>query len=140
MIDVEDSNLLALKSADYSGFVRTGLEYNLDTLKQERLKIYNHLQNNGYFYIHESDVIIQADTSAGYKQVDIRIRINKDMSAIEQSTTSISEYKIIISKFWTIFCDIKQSSWFYRFNLETNNIFLYYFTKKNCSWKIIIFS
>lgn len=95
VLDSNQTNLSnSISEYKKTSIVRTGLEYNLDTLKQERLNIYQKLQNNGFFYIQESDVIIEADTSVAYKQVDLRIRINNELSPIQQSTVQITEVNI----------------------------------------------
>lgn len=76
--------------------LRQGLEFNLDSIKYERVALFKQLRNDGFCYIQESDIIVEADTSVGNKQVDLRIRVNFELSENERSIVKIEEFKINI--------------------------------------------
>lgn len=71
-------------------------EFNLDSIQAEKRNLLNTLRNNGFYYIDESDVIMEADTNIGNKKVDIRIQINNKLSNYELSPVTIDELNIII--------------------------------------------
>ncbi len=76
--------------------IRTGLEYNLDTLRNEKLELFKQLRNDGFFYIQPSDIIIEADTIGRSKVVDIRIRINNNLTQTKLSKVSINRFLLTI--------------------------------------------
>jgi outer membrane protein assembly factor BamA len=44
-------------------YIKTGVDYNLETLKNERIRIDAFLKNNGYFYFNPDYLLFKADTS-----------------------------------------------------------------------------
>lgn len=55
-------------------------EFNLDILKKEKNEIWTHLKNDGYYFIKEDDIKIDADTTVGYKQIDLIVSIDDSLS------------------------------------------------------------
>lgn len=76
--------------------IRAGLEYNLDSIRIERLELFKQLRNDGFFYIQPTDVIIEADTIGKSKVVDIRIRINTDLTEHKLIRVSINRFSLTI--------------------------------------------
>ena len=56
--------------------LRTGAQYNLDTLVAERQRITDVLRNRGYYYFRPQYLEYQADTTGGGRRADIRLRLN----------------------------------------------------------------
>lgn len=54
-------------------------EFNLDSIRAEKNKLWSYLQNNGYFYPQRDHILIQADTTVGHKQIDLKIQLDKDL-------------------------------------------------------------
>lgn len=59
--------------------LKVGDYYDLDTYKNERIRIDNDLKEKGYFYFSPDYLIIQVDSTIGKSLVDIRVRV-KDIA------------------------------------------------------------
>lgn len=59
--------------------LKVGDYYDLDTYKNERIRIDNDLKEEGYFYFSPDYLIIQVDSTIGRNLVDIRVRV-KDIA------------------------------------------------------------
>jgi outer membrane protein assembly factor BamA len=59
--------------------LKVGNFYDLDTYKNERIRIDNDLKEAGYFYFNPDHLILQVDSTIGRNLVDIRIRV-KDIA------------------------------------------------------------
>lgn len=70
--------------------LHSGKEFDMDSLKLEKFGLWNQLRRDGYFYIQESDIEIEGDTTVGHKQVDIRISLRKELSATQLSKVYIN--------------------------------------------------
>ena len=55
--------------------LKVGNFYDLDTYKNERIRIDNDLKEQGYFYFSPDYLIIQVDSTIGKQLVDIRVRV-----------------------------------------------------------------
>jgi len=55
--------------------LKVGNFYDLDTYKNERIRIDNDLKEKGYFYFSPDYLIIQVDSTIGKSLVDIRVRV-----------------------------------------------------------------
>jgi len=69
--------------------ISKGKDFNLDDLALEKKSMWEHLQNQGFFYIQKNQIAILADTSVSNKQVDIEYRIDNQLSANQSSRTAI---------------------------------------------------
>lgn len=58
--------------------LKKGAPYNLDLIKGERLRIEKVLKEKGYYYFKPDYVYIEADTTVGDHQVDMRLRLKRD--------------------------------------------------------------
>ncbi len=76
--------------------IKEGDEFNLYKLKEEKKNIWTYLQNNGYYYIFEDDIIIEADTAVGHREIDLRFRLNNYLTPIERSKVKVEEINITI--------------------------------------------
>ena len=62
--------------------------FRLQTLKDERNRIDDYLKENGFYYFHPDNLLIQADTTVGDHLVDLRVKLKEDTppDATEQYT------------------------------------------------------
>ena len=60
----DDSISKKILAEEKKSLIKPGVEYNLDLLKSERIRIDEILKNQGYFYFNPDYLIFQADTSA----------------------------------------------------------------------------
>lgn len=56
-------------------------QYDLNILKQERIRIDGELKKNGYYFFSPEYLIFDADTTAGGKHVNFKLRIKNDLPA-----------------------------------------------------------
>lgn len=77
----KDSGNLANIINQHKGetLLKVGNFYDLDTYKNERIRIDNDLKETGYFYFSPDYLIMQVDSTIGKNLVDIRIRV-KDIA------------------------------------------------------------
>ncbi len=72
-----DTSVLAQDVADREGksLLKTGDPYNLDVIKDERIRIDNVLKNKGYYYFSPDYILIDADTGIGGNLADITLKM-----------------------------------------------------------------
>ncbi len=51
--------------------------YNLDVIKNERIRIDTRLKQRGYYYFNPDDLLIRADSMVGDHQVDMTLIVKK---------------------------------------------------------------
>ncbi|WP_215224055.1 translocation and assembly module lipoprotein TamL [Echinicola shivajiensis] len=56
-----------------------GEEFDLDKIKKEKIGLRSYLQDNGYYFLGREDIKIMADTTVGYKQIDVRVSIDENL-------------------------------------------------------------
>jgi outer membrane protein insertion porin family len=72
-----DSDLLSqtIDSLQRHSLLKKGDGYDLNVIKEERTRIDSRLKNRGYFYFSPDDLIIDADSSIGNHEVDLRLSV-----------------------------------------------------------------
>jgi len=80
--DISDDSLsrLILKVKDKS-LIKHGQDYNLDVLKNERIRIDATLKNNGYFYFNPEYLLFKADTSNVNHDVTFKLTLKDSIPA-----------------------------------------------------------
>lgn len=84
-----DLNLI-IRDAAGGSLISTGNPYNLDLLKQERLRIDRYLKNNGYFYFSPDYLIFDADSTIGKMKIDLSLGVKPDVPAISRKSFIIN--------------------------------------------------
>src|SRR5450432_817400 len=77
--------------------LKKGEPYNLDVIKNERVRIDNRMKQNGFYYFGPDDLLFRADSTAGDHQVDMTLIIKK--------STSPEAYKIYRINNIVVFAD-----------------------------------
>jgi outer membrane protein assembly factor BamA len=62
-----------------NSLIKVGDFYDLDTYKNERIRIDNDLKEKGYFYFSPDYMLIQVDSTIGRNMVDVRVKV-KDIA------------------------------------------------------------
>lgn len=83
IIDTRDKSLL-----------REGSPYNLDVIVKERERIDNELKNQGYYYFNPDYLLIQADSTVGEHQVELKLKIKDEAPAQAMYPYSINNIYI----------------------------------------------
>ncbi|MFA5329529.1 MAG: BamA/TamA family outer membrane protein [Prolixibacteraceae bacterium] len=80
--------------------IKTGEEYNLDRLKNERERIDGELKNNGYFYFNPDYLLFKADTSEANHSVNLKLTL-KD-SVPQNALTVYRIHKVVIDQDYSL--------------------------------------
>lgn len=73
-----DSLSVAIRATQANSLIYTGLQYNLDILKEERVRIDSELKNKGYYFFNPDFLVFVADSSVGDRKVDVALRVKPE--------------------------------------------------------------
>ena len=78
--DISDEGLSQIiLSEKEKSLIREGEDYNLDILKNERIRIDDLLKNSGYFYFNPDYLIFKADTSALDRTISFKLTLKQNI-------------------------------------------------------------
>ena len=92
----QDSIKAVLASSFPSLALKAGDEFNFELLKEEKKNVWLALQENGFYHINESDILIEADTTVGNRQVDLRFRLNSNLTPAKLSKVYIGDVRVFM--------------------------------------------
>lgn len=72
-----DTLSTAVASAGRRSLLKTAAPYNLDVIKNERVRIDARLKNKGFYYFSPEDLLVRVDSSVGNHQADLYVTIKK---------------------------------------------------------------
>ncbi len=77
-----DSSLLAkeINAVNKRTRLKVGEPYDLDTIKNERIRIDSRLKNRGYYYFNPDYLIARVDSTVGNNQVDIYVSVKPHLA------------------------------------------------------------
>ncbi|MEO8168769.1 MAG: hypothetical protein ABI623_11010, partial [bacterium] len=76
IVEGDDSPVMnAIRSTMNETSIRVGDPYDLTKLQQERIRIDGELKNEGFFYFSPENIVFQADSSVGNRQVDLLLKL-----------------------------------------------------------------
>ncbi|PVY42173.1 translocation and assembly module lipoprotein TamL [Pontibacter virosus] len=70
-----------IRQLEANSLLKQGEPYDLDNMILERARIDQALKNRGYFFFAPAMLIFSADTTVGNKEVDVLLRLKRDMPA-----------------------------------------------------------
>lgn len=69
-----------ISKADVSNsLLKSGMNYDVEVFQKERERIVKELKNRGYYFFTAENIIFQADTSIGNKEVELKLLIRSNM-------------------------------------------------------------
>lgn len=76
-----DSGIIArmIRESEKGSLIKPGMQYSLDLLKAERVRIDYDLKNNGFYYFNDDYLLFKADTTVGQKAIDLKLIVKKDI-------------------------------------------------------------
>ncbi len=79
----KDSGLIGrmIRESESESLIKPGMQYSLDLLKAERVRIDYYLKNNGFYYFNQDYLLFKADSTVGTKTVDIRLTVKRNLPA-----------------------------------------------------------
>ena len=103
-------------------YIKEGDEYWIKMIEKERKRVSDLLQDNGYCFFRPNHLIFDMDTTLGNKQIEVALRVKKDLNAKVKQQYSVNTVGVYFKAKKDSISDIK---------LEydsTNNV---YFQKQN---------
>ncbi|MEC4113071.1 translocation and assembly module lipoprotein TamL [Myroides pelagicus] len=58
--------------------LKKGKAYNLDDIKEERVRFDNYVKNKGYYYFSPNNLLVQVDSTVGNHKVDLFVKVKDD--------------------------------------------------------------
>lgn len=77
---VKDSLTSAMKRQSRRSLLRAGQKYNLDVIKNERIRIDARLKNRGFYYFSPESILVKVDSTAGNHEVDMNVTVKDEVS------------------------------------------------------------
>lgn len=74
--------------------LKIGKPFDLDVIVSERNRIDNHLKENGFYYFHPDNIIVQADSTVQRNQVELIVRLKDDMPRIAANQYTIDQVRV----------------------------------------------
>ncbi len=74
--------------------LRKGNPFDLDVIKDERVRIDSRLKNRGFFYFSPDDLVVDADTTVGDHQVDMHLAIKPEMPKVGRNIYHIGSVNV----------------------------------------------
>lgn len=68
----------AIRGFSQESLLEKDQRYDLDQLKEERLRIEKNLKDQGYFYFNDQYILFRADTTIGDRMVDLHMTVKED--------------------------------------------------------------
>lgn len=93
----EDSTLLnsEIQKTKDKSFLKTGQPFDLDVIKAERERIDNRLKENGFYYFHQDNLLIQADSTVSKKpEVELILKVKDNTPELAKDQFTID--KIVV--------------------------------------------
>jgi outer membrane protein insertion porin family len=90
-LDSADSLSREINGMARRSLLKKGEPYNLDVIKNERVRIDTRLKQKGFYYFSPDDLLFRADSTAGDHQVDMTLIIKKSIPAEARRVYRIGE-------------------------------------------------
>lgn len=81
----------AIKRTEPKSLIKTGVPFNLDLIKAERLRIDAYLKENGYYFFSPDYILVDADSTIGDNMVNLYVTVKKNIPLAARKPYSINE-------------------------------------------------
>lgn len=68
--------------------------YNLDQIKEERVRFDNYVKNKGYFYFSPDNLLVQVDSTVGNHKVNLFVKVKEDTPVLATKAYTINKVYI----------------------------------------------
>lgn len=75
--------------------LKTKNPYSLETIKSERLRIDEYLKNNGYYYFNPDYLLVQADSTVGRNEVNLKLVVKPNTPDIARNPFTINKIYVL---------------------------------------------
>src|SRR5690606_8418708 len=101
-IDTNTNLGKVVSSIKDQSLLKTGANYNLDIILNERDRIDDHLKRNGYYYFSPDNILVEVDSTIGDYKVDLFVTLKPE-------TPKIAKQKQHIGKVY-VFADYQETA------------------------------
>ena len=100
-----DSSIIgkAVRNASRRSLLKKGQPYNLEVIKQERIRIDGRLKEKGFYYFNPDYIIVQVDSTVADHQVDLIVKVKEEAPKLAETPYKIN--KIIVYPNYSIGID-----------------------------------
>ncbi len=98
--EMKDDLSIRIKSTQKKSLLKEGDQYNLDIIKDERVRIDYELKNTGYYFFTPDYLLFKADSNATEKKINLTLTVKPDVS--EKSKTSYIMNNIYIQPSYSL--------------------------------------
>lgn len=70
---------IEIKESEKETALKKDIQYSLDLLKAERMRIDYYLKNDGFYFFNQDYLIFKADSTIGSKQINLALKIKNDI-------------------------------------------------------------
>lgn len=74
--------------------LQPGKPYDLDVIKEDRVRIDNYVKNKGYFYFSANDLLVQIDSTVGNHQLDLFVKLKNETPKLALEPYTIGDVYI----------------------------------------------
>lgn len=85
-----------VKASMVRSYLKTGDQYDINVMNEERQRISERLRNEGYYFFQPGYIEFLADTTAGHKIVDIRVGLKQGVPLNALHPYKIGEIEVIL--------------------------------------------
>ncbi len=119
----EDSTKLNqhIQASKEESLLERGKPFDLDVIKGERERIDNRMKENGFYYFHPDNLIVQADSTVSEKpEVELIVKVKEDMPELAKKQFSID--KVIVFPDYNL-ADVRENRYEIPMNVDSIEIY-----------------
>lgn len=90
--------------------LKKGAAFNLDVVKNERVRIDNRLKEKGYYFFNPDYLIVQIDSTIGKNQVDLFVKVKETTPTLAKSPYTIDQV-VVFTDYSLNESNVNKSSW-----------------------------
>ncbi len=93
----KDSTLInsEIQKIAAKSLLKVGAPFNLNVIKAERERIDSYLKENGFYYFHPDNIIVQADSTVNNHKVDLIVKLKESTPAMATKQFTIDKIVVI---------------------------------------------
>ncbi|WP_430613619.1 BamA/TamA family outer membrane protein [Flavobacterium sp. JP2137] len=90
--------------------LKKGQAFNLEVVKNERVRIDSRLKEKGYYYFNPDYLLVQVDSTVGKNEVDLFVKVKETTPTVAMHPYTIDQV-VVFADYSLNESDVKQSSW-----------------------------
>lgn len=131
---LEDSSLVnqQIQAVKDQSLLKKGKPFDLDVIKAERERIDNRMKENGFYYFHPDNILVQADSTVSETKPEVKLKVKLKDNTPELAKRQFSIDKVIIFPDYNI-ADVRENIYQVPMNVDSVKVYndLYIVDPKN---------